>query len=83
MLKMFLVQYINTGVIIFLVNAQLGVTLAYFPIFAGQYQEFTVDWYRMIGSTIVRLRVNDLSLVLHDAYQHHHTSSRQWRELAL
>lgn len=75
MLKMFLVQYINTGVIIFLVNAQLGVTLAYFPIFAGQYQEFTVDWYRMIGSTIVRATYDDLWLVLYDAHQHRHASS--------
>ena len=53
MLKMFLVQYINTGVVIFLVNAQLGITVNNFPVFAGQYDEFSVDWYRMIGATIV------------------------------
>jgi hypothetical protein len=44
---------VNTGIVIFLVNAQLGIKIQNFPIFAGQYDEFTVDWYRMIGSTIV------------------------------
>lgn len=55
MLKMFLVQFINTGIVIFLVNAQLGIRINNFPVFAGQYDEFTVDWYRMVGSTIVSL----------------------------
>jgi len=54
MFKLFLIQFVNTGLVIFLVNAQLGITVKNFPIFAGQYAEFTVDWYRMIGSTIVR-----------------------------
>jgi hypothetical protein len=43
---------VNTGIVIFLVNAQLGIKINNFPIFAGQYKEFTVEWYRMIGSTI-------------------------------
>lgn len=52
MLKMFIIQFVNTGVVIFLVNAQLGISISNFPVFAGQYKEFTVEWYRMIGSTI-------------------------------
>lgn len=55
MLKMFIVQFVNTGIVIFLVNAQLGITIQNFPIFAGQYADITVDWYRVVGSTIVRL----------------------------
>ena len=52
-MKMFIIQFINTGLVIFLVNAQFGITIDNFPVFAGQYNEFSVDWYRLIGSTIV------------------------------
>lgn len=53
MIKMFIVSFANTGIIIFLVNAQLGIKINGFPVFAGQYEEFTVEWYRIVGSTIV------------------------------
>lgn len=53
MTKMFVVQFINTGVVIFLVNLQLDIGIDWFPIFKGQYDEFTCDWYRLVGSTIV------------------------------
>jgi hypothetical protein len=66
--------------VIFLVNAQLGIKIQNFPIFAGQYDEFTVDWYRMIGSTIVSDKNITIILVLdHD----HFDSDTELRELFL
>jgi hypothetical protein len=35
MMKMFIIQFINTGLVIFLVNAQFGITIGNFPVFAG------------------------------------------------
>jgi hypothetical protein len=53
-IKMFLIQFINTGLVILLVNAKISeIQLPKFvPLFAGEYQDFTVQWYRVIGSTI-------------------------------
>ena len=53
-IKMFLIQFINTGLVILLVNAKISeIKLPKFgPLFAGEYQDFTVQWYRVIGSTI-------------------------------
>jgi len=36
------------------VNLNLGIDLRGFPLFAGQYSDFSVAWYRDMGSTIVR-----------------------------
>lgn len=52
MYKLFIVSFINTGVIIFVVNVNLGINIERFPLFAGDYEEFSVDWYRVIGATI-------------------------------
>jgi hypothetical protein len=54
MLKIFVVSFINTAVIILLVNFKLNFKIGTIPIIAGQYSEFSVDWYRVVGSTIVR-----------------------------
>lgn len=48
-----MVEFINTAVIILLVNFRLNFYLYGIPIIAGQYSEFSVDWYRMVGSTII------------------------------
>jgi branched-subunit amino acid ABC-type transport system permease component len=52
--KMFLIQLINTGIVILLVNARiLEIKLPDFiPLFQGKYEDFTVEWYRVVGSTI-------------------------------
>mmetsp|Transcript_22060 Transcript_22060/g.21240 ORF Transcript_22060/g.21240 Transcript_22060/m.21240 type:complete len:481 (+) Transcript_22060:2146-3588(+) len=52
MVKLFAVQYINTGIIILVVNLNLGIYIDWFPIFSGRYREFSVDWYRVVGSTL-------------------------------
>jgi hypothetical protein len=51
---MFLVQFINTGVVILLVNARVSeIALPDFiPLFAGKYNDFSVEWYKFVGSTI-------------------------------
>jgi hypothetical protein len=43
-IKMFLIQFINTGLVILLVNAKISeIKLPKFvPLFAGEYQDFTV-----------------------------------------
>jgi hypothetical protein len=43
-IKMFLIQFINTGLVILLVNAKISeIQLPKFvPLFAGEYQDFTV-----------------------------------------
>ena len=40
--------------IILVVNAKISeVSLpAFFPIFAGEYVDFTVEWYKVVGATI-------------------------------
>jgi hypothetical protein len=53
MIKMFIVSFLNTGVIIFIVNLNLGFYIKWFPAFSGSYDEFTVEWYRVVGSTII------------------------------
>lgn len=52
--KMFLVQFINTGLVILLVNAKISeIKLPeQFPIFAGRFTDFTVEWYKNVGATI-------------------------------
>ena len=53
-LVLFVVTFINTAIILLIVNINLDLGLPdYFPIFAGDYDEFTVEWYRTIGSSIV------------------------------
>ncbi len=53
MIKVFVVEFINTAVIIFLVNFNLDISLFNMPIIDGNYAEFSVEWYRVVGSTIV------------------------------
>ena len=42
------------GLIILLVNARISeIRLpAFIPLFQGDYSDFTVEWYRVVGSTI-------------------------------
>ena len=53
--KMFLVQFINTGVVILIVNAKISsLSLpGFFPVFSGTFQDFTVEWYRVVGTTMM------------------------------
>eukprot|EP00347_Sterkiella_histriomuscorum_P010278 403376914 len=53
MQKMFMVSFFNTGVVIFIVNVNLELPrIPLFPFFTGDYKEFSVEWYRIVGSTI-------------------------------
>lgn len=53
-LKMFVVQLINTGVIIVIVNADFSLAGLPndFPVFNGEYPDFDLLWYKNIGTTI-------------------------------
>lgn len=52
--KMWIVQFIATGVILTLINADWSeVDLPdNFPILSGEYSDFSIDWYSTVGSTI-------------------------------
>lgn len=51
---LFVMTYINTAVILFMVNMNLDIGLPEnFPILRGDYDDFTVDWYKNIGSSII------------------------------
>ncbi len=63
-MKMFILQFINTGVVILIVNAKVSeVELPdQFPVFAGQFTDFTVEWYRVVGTTItLTMMINIIS----------------------
>jgi hypothetical protein len=53
--KMWVVQFIATGLILTLINADWTsvVTLpSNFPILTGGFDDFNIDWYTAVGSTI-------------------------------
>ena len=39
---MFVLQFVNTGIIIFFVNLNLGLSYGDFPIFEGEYEQINV-----------------------------------------
>ena len=45
-------QYFNIGIVLLLVNMNLGINLGGFPILDGDYSEFSVDWYKNIGAAL-------------------------------
>lgn len=51
--KMFFVQFCNTALIILIVNAKLDFMPSWSPIFNGDYDDFTTEWYRQIGVSII------------------------------
>jgi len=51
--NMMFLSFLNTGVIILLVNFNLrSAEGTHLPLFQGSYSEFSVEWYRLVGSTI-------------------------------
>lgn len=55
MWKMFLLQFINTGLVIVLVNIYIGPVKSWwkdFPMFTGSYEDFDPSWYSDVGTTI-------------------------------
>lgn len=58
MWKIFVLQFINTGLIILLVNVRIDSifdTIKDFPVFTGHYKDFDPSWYNGVGATIVNL----------------------------
>jgi hypothetical protein len=55
MWKMFILQFINTGLVIVLVNVYIGPVKNWwkdFPMFTGNYEDFDPSWYSDVGTTI-------------------------------
>ena len=56
-INLFVLTYVNVGILLFLVNFNLGEvseTLKehHIPIFQGEFTTFSVQWYRLVGSTL-------------------------------
>ena len=59
--KQFLYDFINDvsrvligqGLLAFMVSLNLGIAIANFPIFAGEYEELDPSWYNEVGTAIV------------------------------
>jgi len=56
-LNMFALSYINVGIVLFLVHFNLGksserLAALHIPLFQGNFTSFTVQWYRLVGSTL-------------------------------
>jgi hypothetical protein len=51
--KVTLMQYFNIAIVLLLVNMNIGIKfLGGFPVLAGDYTEFSVEWYKNIGATL-------------------------------
>ena len=48
--KLFFLQFLNTAVLVLIVNAQIQTTWSFLQ--EGQYNDFTVQWYLNVGSSI-------------------------------
>lgn len=51
--KMFVTQLINTIIILLFVNFKLAFLPSWFPVFAGDYDDFTSEWYSEVGTAIL------------------------------
>ena len=50
---MFVLSFLNSGIVILLVNFKVeAMDDSAFPVLKGDYQKFSAEWYRMVGSTI-------------------------------
>jgi hypothetical protein len=52
-MSIFITQFINTGVIILFTNANFSGTLLSFIPIRNSLNDFTADWYKVSGSSIV------------------------------
>jgi len=48
---MAIISFLNIGVIVLLVNLKISKTIP-LPILQGKYEEFSVEWYRLVGSSL-------------------------------
>lgn len=46
-----LISFMNIGIIVLLVNLSIKVYLP-LPILQGQYDKFSVEWYRLVGTNL-------------------------------
>ena len=51
--KMFVVQFVNTAIIILIVNAKFDFMPSWSPILNGEYDDFSTEWYKHIGVSII------------------------------
>lgn len=55
--NLFILTYVNVGILLFLVNFNLGglsdiLKKNYVPLFQGEFTTFSVQWYKLVGSTL-------------------------------
>lgn len=64
MIAIFLIQFINTGIILLFINADLsrsGIPFLDKILVLGHHTDFTVYWYRDVGKIITSLMIKNIS----------------------
>jgi len=64
MVFLFLIQFINTSVILLFINADLsrsGIPILDKILLLGYHPDFTVNWYRDVGKIITSLMIKNIS----------------------
>jgi len=46
------ISFLNVGVIVLLVNLKIQADISIIPIMQGNYSEFSVEWYRLVGASL-------------------------------
>jgi hypothetical protein len=46
------ISFLNVGVMVLLVNLKMEEKIDHLPFFQGRYSEFSVEWYRLVGSSL-------------------------------
>jgi len=46
------ISFLNVGVIVLLVNLKINAYIPVVPILQGNYNEFSVEWYRLVGASL-------------------------------
>lgn len=50
--KMYIIQLFNTAILLLVVNMNIGFLPSWFPVFAGDFEDFSSKWYIEVGSAI-------------------------------
>ena len=64
MVAIFLIQFINTSIILLFINADLsrsGIPILDKILVLGYHSDFTVNWYRDVGKIITSLMIKNIS----------------------
>jgi hypothetical protein len=64
MVAIFVIQFLNTGIILLFINADLsqsGIPILDKLLVLGYHRDFTVDWYKDVGKIITSTMIKNIS----------------------